>query len=65
MLGLKLKKRHCGLEFYQPQWLKPHAEFNTKKYRRKKKWRQRWKSVLQTNEQCSIRSNKGKRKKHN
>ena len=30
-LGLKLKQIRRVLEFNQPQWLKPYAEFNTKK----------------------------------
>ena len=56
--GLILKEIHrvrIELEFNQPQWLKPHIGFNTqKKNRSRKNWRQRWKCVVQINEQCCI-----------
>ena len=53
-LGLKLNKMHCVLEFNQPQWLKPYIEFNTQKNRYRKKWRERWKNIVQINGQCFI-----------
>ena len=28
-LGLKLKKIHHALEYYQSHWLKPYVKFNT------------------------------------
>ena len=51
-LGLKLEKIHRILELNQSQWLKQYVEFNTQKRleaKKKKKWRKRWKSVLQIN----------------
>ena len=41
--------------------LKQYVEFNTqKKNRSRKKWLQRWKSIVQINEQCCIWKNNGK-----
>ena len=48
-LELKLKKIHRVLEF--------------KKEQKQRKWEQRWKSVVQINEQCCIQKNNGKLKK--
>ena len=51
------KKKICRvLEFIQSQWLKQYVEFNTKKKnnRSRKKWGQRWKSVVKINEQPCI-----------
>ena len=60
-MSLKLKKSHHVLEFNQSQCLKPYVEFNTKKIiEAEKKWRQRWKSVVQIHKQCAIRQNNGK-----
>ena len=58
-LGLKPKNVHCVLEFNQLQWLKAYVEVNKqkiidvkkKKEKEKRKWWQRWKSVVQVNEQ--------------
>ena len=37
-LGLKLKKMHRVLEFYQSQWLKRNVEFNIQKIEAENKW---------------------------
>ena len=55
-LGLKLKDIHNLLELNQSRWLKPCIELNIQK-RSRKKWKQRWKSVVQTNEQSYIQKN--------
>ena len=61
-LRLKLKKKvHTVLEFSHSQWLKPYVE-HAKKNRSRKKWWQRWKSVVQINDQCCEWKNSGKRK---
>ena len=57
--GLKLKNIHCVSEFNQSQWLKPYIDST----HAPKKWRQRWKSVAQINEQFYIQKNNGKLKK--
>ena len=69
-LELKLKKIYCVLEFIQSHLAKTVYQkdmFNThkKKNRSRKKWRQRWKSVVQINEQCGIRQNNGGLEKKN
>ena len=54
-LRLRFKKIHHTLEFNQSQWLKPHIELNTQKRTKpEKKWRQRWKSIVQINEQWGV-----------
>ena len=65
-LGLKLKEIHRILELNQSQWLKQYIQFNTqKKNRSREKWSQRWKSIVQINEQCCIQQNNGKLEKWN
>ena len=52
------------LEFNQSQWLKPYIELNTQRRievkRKKEKLRNRWKNVVQINEQCYIWKNNKK-----
>ena len=65
-LGLKLNKIHRVLESNKSQELKPYVEFNTQKITEtKKKWRQKWKSVVQIIEQWCLWQNNGKLKKQN
>ena len=52
-LLVKLKNVHCVLEFNQSQWLKVYVEVNKQKIidaKKKRKWWQRWKRVVQVNE---------------
>ena len=50
-IRIEAKKIYCILGFYQSHWLKQYVEFNThKKNRSRKKWWQRWKNVVQINE---------------
>ena len=59
-LGLKLKNIYLVLEFNQPRWSKQYTEFNTKKYRSRKKRDKDGKAFLQINEQRYIRKKNGK-----
>ena len=57
---------HCVLEFNQSQCLNLYVEFNThKKVDAVKKWKQKWKSILQINEQCCTQKINGKCEKQN
>ena len=57
------------LEFNQSQWLKPYIELNTQRRievkKKKEKLRNRWKNVVQINEQCYIWKNNKKFNKQN
>ena len=55
---------HRVLKFNQSQSLKPYIEFNIqKRIDAEKKRRQRWKSIVEINEQCCIWQNDGKLEK--
>ena len=55
---IKTKKIYRVLKFNQTQWLISYVEFNKqKKNRSRKKRRQRWKSVVQINEQNNLWQN--------
>ena len=52
---------HDILEFHQSQWLKQYVDFNTqKRIEVENNWGQRWKSVVQINEQFYVWKNNGK-----
>ena len=63
-LGLKLKKNTSRIRIQSISMAKTICWIqHTKKNRSRKKWWQRWKSVVQINEQCCIWKNNGKLKK--
>ena len=59
-LGLKLKKNTLRIRIQLITMVKTLCRIqNAEKNKSRKKWRQRWKSVVQVNEQCCIQQNNG------